>query len=178
MISKYALPPCPPLNSPDFPAKWAEGCFAALGLSGWSYGTDRATRRLGCCRLNKKQITLSRYFLEYYLPRNPELVRRTLLHELAHALAWERRRTQGHGKIWQYYCAALGIPDERASTRCENFAPTVPPRPARYALVHDSTDEVFRTYTFRPRRTAEQLRQCYIPGRKEDTLGHLCLKTL
>lgn len=178
MVNRLPIPPCPALNSPDFPAEWAAGCFAALGLSGWSYGTDRATRRLGCCRPNRKQITLSRYFLEHYLPRDPELVRRTLLHELAHALAWERRRSRGHGRIWQHYCAALGIAGERAATRCEDFAPDVPPRPARYALVHDTTGEVFRTYFSRPRRTAEQLRRCYIPGRKADTLGHLCLKAL
>lgn len=175
MVHQYTLPPCPPLNSPAFPAEWAAGCFAALGLSGWSFSTDRATRRLGCCRPNRKLITLSRYFLEHFLPRNPELIRRTLLHELAHALAWERRRSRGHGKIWQHYCAALGIPGERATTCCESFAPA---RPPRYALVHEVTGEVFRTYVSRPRRTAGQLRRCYIPGRKADTLGYLILKVL
>ncbi len=178
MVNRLSIPPCPAPNSPDFPAVWAAGCFAALGLEGWRFGTDRATRRLGCCRPAQKLITLSRYFLEHYLPRNPDLVRRTLLHELAHALAWERRRSRGHGRIWQHYCAALGIPGERAATRCEDFAPGVPARPARYALVHAATGEVFRTYTSRPRRTAAQLRRCYIPGRKADTLGNLCLKAL
>lgn len=177
MLHRLTIPPCPPLNSPEIVAEWAAGCFAALGLIGWSYGTDRAIRRLGCCRPEKKQISLSRHFVAHYLSRNPEQIRRTLLHELAHALAWERRRSRGHGRTWQHYCAALGIPDERATTCCEDFAPLAK-RPARYALVHDHTGEVFRTYATRPRRTAHQLRHCYIPGRKEETLGHLVLRAL
>lgn len=166
------------LNCPDDVAGWAAACFAALGLVGWSYGTDRAIRRLGCCRAGQRRITLSRYFLEYYLPRDAEMVRRTLLHELAHALAWERQRSLGHGRVWRSYCAALGIPDERATTRCDDFAPPRPPRPPRYALVHDTTGEVFRRYVSRPRRSAAQLRRCYIPGRREETLGHLVVRSL
>ena len=105
-------------------------------------------------------------------------MRRTLLHELAHALAWERRRSRGHGIVWRHYCAALGIPDERATTRCEDFAPARPPRPARYALVRDTTGEVYRTYVSRPRRHPSRLKHCYIPGKKEETLGHLVIRTL
>ena len=178
MINRLSIPPCPPLNSPEITAEWAAGCFVSLNLVGWTFGTDRATRRLGCCRPDRKQITLSRHFLAHYLPRHPEQVRRTLLHELAHALAWERRRSRGHGSVWHYYCAALGIPDERPTTRCEDFAPHRPPRPARYALVHDTTGEVFRTYVSRPRRSAASLRHCYIPGRKAETLGHLLIRSL
>ena len=143
-------------------AVWAAACFEALGLAGWSYGTDRAIRRLGCCRAGQRRITLSRYFLEYYLPRDAEVVRRTLLHELAHALAWERQRSPGHGSVW----------------RSDDFAPARPPRPMRYALVHDTTGEVFRRYATRPRRSAAQLRHCYIPGRREETLGHLVVRKL
>lgn len=178
MVNQYLLPPCPAPNRPDFPAEWAAGCFAALGLEGWRFGTDRATRRLGCCRPAQKLITLSRHFLAHYLPRRPELVRRTFLHELAHALAWERRHSRGHGSVWRHYCAALGIPDERATTRCEDFAPARPPRLARYALVHDTTGEVYRTYVSRPRRQPARLKHCYIPGRKEETLGHLVIRKL
>lgn len=175
MVNRQSIPPCPSLNSPETLAEWAAGCFAALRLEGWTFSTDRATRRLGCCRPDKKQITLSRHYLAYYLPHNPEQVRRTLLHELAHALAWERRSSRGHGSVWRYYCASLGIPNERSTTCCEDFAPR---RPARYALVHDTTGEIFRTYISRPRRSASHLKRCYIPGRKQETLGHLIIKTI
>ncbi|MFC4992868.1 SprT-like domain-containing protein [Rubritalea tangerina] len=47
-----------------------------------------------------------------------EEVRRTLLHELAHLLAYHRcgrRRIAPHGVEWQQACADLGIPGERAT---------------------------------------------------------------
>ncbi|MDA0766371.1 MAG: SprT-like domain-containing protein [Verrucomicrobia bacterium] len=49
-------------------------------------------------------------------------VERTLLHELAHLVAFERagrRRISPHGKEWQRACAELGIPGETASHRLE-----------------------------------------------------------
>ena len=47
-----------------------------------------------------------------------EEVRRTLLHELAHLLAYHRcgrRKIAPHGVEWQLACADLGIPGERAT---------------------------------------------------------------
>ena len=47
-----------------------------------------------------------------------EEVRRTLLHELAHLLAYHRagrRRIAPHGLEWQQACADLGIPGERVT---------------------------------------------------------------
>lgn len=56
---------------------------------------------------------------------NPELskisdseIKRTLLHELAHLVAYERhpyRSIKSHGWEWQRACADLGIPDEKAT---------------------------------------------------------------
>lgn len=49
-----------------------------------------------------------------------EEVERTLLHELAHLVAFERagrRRIAPHGLEWQQACADLGIPGESASHR-------------------------------------------------------------
>ena len=45
-------------------------------------------------------------------------VKRTVLHELAHLVAYERnphRSIKSHGREWQCACADLGIPDERAT---------------------------------------------------------------
>ena len=47
-----------------------------------------------------------------------EEVTRTLLHELAHLVAYERsgrRRIEAHGREWQQACADLGIPGEKAT---------------------------------------------------------------
>jgi len=49
-----------------------------------------------------------------------EEVRRTLLHELAHLVTYERvghGRVQAHGPEWQVACADLGIPGEKATHR-------------------------------------------------------------
>lgn len=48
----------------------------------------------------------------------PEEVQQTLLHELAHLVAYARagrRRIKAHGAEWQQACADLGIPGERAT---------------------------------------------------------------
>ena len=158
---------------------YAERCFALLGLADWSFGFDRAAPRLGCCRPAQKRITLSRHFVAVYLETDPAQIRRTLLHELAHALAWVHRRSRGHGKVWQHYCAELGISGERATTRCADFSPRpYRPQTVKYVLCHAETGEVFCRYTRKPKRTARQLKHCYIPGRKEETLGHLVLREL
>lgn len=48
----------------------------------------------------------------------PEEVRQTMLHELAHLIAYERagrRRISAHGPEWRQACADLGIPGESAT---------------------------------------------------------------
>jgi len=59
---------------------------------------------------------------ESIVEMNPHLMRfgqkevvRTILHEIAHLVAWERYRHRGHGKEWQYVCVQLGIPGEKAT---------------------------------------------------------------
>lgn len=171
------LPTEAPFRTAEDIASYAVRCFALLNLADWSFGFDRAVRRLGCCRLQEKRITLSRHFAAAYLARGDSAqIHRTLRHELAHALAWTHHRCHGHGTVWKRYCAALGIPDERATTKCADFSPA-PRTPRRVVAVlrHDVTGEVFKEYTRRPRHRAAYYRRCYIPGRKEETLGHLTL---
>ncbi len=160
----------------DDVAAYARACLNALSLCAWSFGWDRARRRLGCCWCARRRITLSRYFVEAYRASRPELVRRTLLHELAHALAWTHHRSHGHDAAWRRYCVALGIPGERATCREADFAFLGEGEHPRYALVHELTGEVFAFYSRRPRRRPERLRFCYIPGRKEETLGRLVVE--
>ena len=48
----------------------------------------------------------------------PDEVRHTMLHELAHLVAYERagrRRIAAHGPEWKQACIELGIPGERAT---------------------------------------------------------------
>ena len=67
----------------------------------------RATWPLGLIELNPRLIEISM-----------EEVRRTMLHELAHLVAYERwgnRRIQAHGPQWRKACRDLGIPGEKAT---------------------------------------------------------------
>ncbi|MGN0835960.1 MAG: SprT-like domain-containing protein [Akkermansia sp.] len=175
--SGLTLPPRDaPFGSPEGVALYAQRCLEALELRGWQFAYDRAVRRLGCCRPAQRRISLSRAFTLHFLERDEALIKRTLRHELAHALAWERRHSRGHGRVWQSYCAALGIPDERATTACEDFAPPAARRRVRYVLCHRLTGEVFRSYTRAPRRSAAAWSRCYIPHRRAETLGFLELR--
>lgn len=173
--------PIPPLS--PAPASWdshehiaqqAQRWLEELGLSQWQFGWDRAIRRLGSCSGSKSRITLSRHFVQHYLGRDEQtqrIITDTLLHELAHALAWHRHQAQGHGVIWRHYCALLGIPRERSTTRCESFGK---PR-KRYALIISDTNEVVRYYSRKPRLSTAKLKRSYMPKRKAETLGKLKL---
>lgn len=171
LLPEFSLP-----ATPDSVAQYARACLAVLGLVGWAFGWDRTVRRLGGCHYKKKRLSLSVYFAEKFCTQQPELVRRTVLHELAHALAATHFGDMRHGAAWRQCCAALGIAGEKATCRCEDFSPHV--RPYRYALCHRQTGEVFRYYKTRPRLSAERLQHAYIPGRKAETLGFLCITPL
>ena len=153
---------------------YALECLAVVGLVDWVFDWDRAIRRLGCCHYGKRCITLSTHFFNHFRISDPELVRRTLLHEIAHALAFSTHREHGHGRVWKNYCAILGIPDEKSRCKCDDFSPApTASRPYRYALCHVDTGEVFHRYKSRPRLSPTRLSQAYITGRKKETLGKL-----
>lgn len=151
-------------------------CMKACGLTGWRFEWDRAVRRLGCCKPTRRVVSLSVYFARTYLEKDRGVIWRTIMHELAHAMAWVRCRELGHGAAWRMWCAALGIADEKAACACDDFAP--PERKPRYALCHVETGEVYRYYMRMPRLSQQKLQSCYIPGKKEETLGKLCVMEL
>ena len=175
-VQPIPLPPRPAGATPAEVEAYAAACLAHLHLQGWCFGWDKTSRRLGCCKMRQQRISLSRYYAEAYATRDPEQLWRTLLHELAHALAWHYHRNTGHGSIWKRYCTALGIPGERASVRGIEF--TAPRSEPRFNLCHQETGEIFRTYTRKPRLSASRLKACYIPGRKAETLGKLIIKPI
>lgn len=144
----------------------------AVGLSGWSFGWDRAKRRLGCCNFTSHRISLSAYFVLHFMEKDPQLIHETLLHEVAHALAFTHHGERTHGDNWRKYCIMLGIPNETVRSKCEAFAPVTRPN-YRYVLRHKETGEVFRHYVKSPRTSPQRLAGAYIRGRKEETLGKL-----
>lgn len=77
----------------------------------WRFQWDRSVRRHGYCNYQTKVISLSAPLTEV---NTVEHVRHTILHEIAHGLAYHKFGAKGHGYEWQRECRLLGIP----ATRC------------------------------------------------------------
>ncbi len=132
------------------------------GLSNWTGGLDNARRRFGVCRIDKKHISLSRTLCEL---NDRAEVYDTILHEIAHALAWQRHGENcAHDKRWKAICVEIGA----RPVACYDGEVIQPAAP--WVLVHRDTGEVFRSYHKKPRRNWSTV---WIRGRKADTLGKL-----
>lgn len=91
---------------------------ASLQDRGWSFGFDRAKRRLGCCRGAAKLITLSAHLvtlngLEHRDEQGVQVVADVIRHEIAHAIDFEQRRRSDHGAAWQAICRRVGAEPSR-----------------------------------------------------------------
>lgn len=83
--------------------------LAVHGLSDWSFAFNRSKRQMGCCLYGPQTIELSHHFVE----RNTlDLIRDTLLHEIAHALV---DPGHGHDAVWKAMCLRVGAKPERLS---------------------------------------------------------------
>lgn len=129
---------------------------------GWKGKMDDAKKRFGLCRMSSKEISLSGPLTIL----NPEEeVRDTILHEIAHALAWELYKENcGHDERWKTICRRIGARPERTYDD-DVVQPDLP-----WALYHKETGEVFATYQRKPSRDASRM---WWRGRKEETMGKL-----
>ncbi len=75
--------------------------------NGWRFQWSRGKKRIGQCCYGTKTIEISYLYTENVA--DPELLRNTILHEIAHAL------TPGHhhDAIWKKACIAVGARPER-----------------------------------------------------------------
>lgn len=81
-----------------------------LAVRGWTFGFDRARKRLGVCRIHEKRITLSTH-LAQTLPAAD--VEDTVRHEIAHAIDAERRGRSSHDRTWKAIAVACGATPAR-----------------------------------------------------------------
>lgn len=140
------------------------------GLQEWSFGWDRAKRRLGVCRLREKVITLSFHFVHANQDK-PHEIHDTILHEIAHALAWTRHGERTHGLHWKRICLEIGaVP--RASAKQDAIRVT----DYKYAVRLKTTGEIVGKYHRLP-SFRKHLKRMAIKGRP-DTLGQLELITM
>ena len=136
-----------------------------LGLHDWKFGWDRARRRLGVCRLLEKSISISVHFVRANLEA-PHEIRDTILHEIAHALAWTRHGERTHGAQWKQICREIG------AVPCAAAKPdAIRVTTYKYLLRLKTTGEVVGKYHRRP-AFAKHLKRMALKGRP-DTLGQL-----
>lgn len=136
-----------------------------LTASGWVAKLDDAKKRFGVCRIRLREISLSRPLVHL---NSEEEVRDTILHEIAHALAWIRYRENcGHDARWKAICVEIGARPERCFDE-KVISPELP-----WALRHGESGEIFSTYDRKPKRDASQM---WIRGRKAETLGKLVFR--
>lgn len=80
-----------------------------LDVQGWTFDFDNAKKRLGAAHFHKRKITISKYMTQ---EADEELVRQTLLHEIAHALLPYHVK---HGREWKELAKKIGYTGERTA---------------------------------------------------------------
>jgi len=74
-------------------------------LSGWVLDFSNRKRTLGHCNCTKKIISISNAYLKINLF---PAMKDTLLHEIAHALQFEKTGKTNHGKVWKTIALDVG----------------------------------------------------------------------
>ena len=91
------------------------------GLHSWTVGLDRAKARAGATHFQTRRITLSGPLTRVH---DEDLVRDTILHEIAHALVGP---AHGHDRVWKAKAREIGASDERcfSSDAARELAPFI-----------------------------------------------------
>jgi len=130
------------------------------GLDGWAFGFGRGKRTLGTTRVRAGAATgtirVSRHLVT---DGTPDMLRDTLLHEIAHAVAYVRhgRAAMNHGALWRAVARELGA---RPEATCR-AGPLVP---APHVLVCGRCGAEVGLYR-RPKHPAEAYRHKGCGGR-------------
>ena len=74
-------------------------------LQKWKISFDNAKRRAGICKISSKVISISRSHIQN---NEIEVIKDTILHEFAHAIAYELYKESGHGHQWKRVAKEIG----------------------------------------------------------------------
>lgn len=100
------------------------------GLRDWSVGLDRAKTRAGATHFRQHRITISGPLTRLH---DEDLVRDTILHEIAHALVGPQH---GHDRVWKAKAREIGASDSRcfSSEAATELAPFIGTCPAGHEV--------------------------------------------
>lgn len=128
-----------------------------LAAAGWRFEFSHGLNTLGHCCWRSRTVRLSRHFVRL---NDASMVRETVLHEIAHALAGPGT---GHGPIWKRHARRLGI-TPRATTDQARMPS------GRWDMVCGRCGEVL---TARPRHRRTSLKRRYHVACGEASMGRL-----
>lgn len=131
-------------------------------------GTFRA---LGTCCFKPKLIKMN---IEYVLKGKEADIKDTILHEFAHAIAYNLYRDRGHGRFWKMVCREIGAIPRSCKASGVEFSGQ---RGYKWSLVHRETGEVYKKYKNRP-KWANRVHMVHVTGQKLHTWGKLVLKEI
>ena len=83
-------------------------------LYDWTFKFQNKKCSLGTCSPKNKEIRLTTWYTEL---NDLKLVKDTILHEIAHALAFVHDRARGHGKSWKKWCKIVGATPIRSNKK-------------------------------------------------------------
>ena len=130
-------------------------------LESWNISFDNAKRRAGMCKMSTKEISLSVSHIEN---NDIDVIKDTILHEFAHAIAFELFSDTGHGHQWKMIARKIG-----ATPRAKG-AFTLPMAP--WLLVHACNETLnIRPIAARFRRN-KKIKNYFLIG-KPETKGEL-----
>ena len=78
----------------------------------FTFEFEDCKRTLGRCHYYTKKITLSKWYAEL---NGEKEIEDTILHEIAHALAWIHDKCRGHGNIWKDWARKVGAKPKACS---------------------------------------------------------------
>lgn len=109
-----------------------------LITKGWTFGFDRAKKRVGLTTYGRKHISLSSLMIKH---ADKEYITQVILHEIAHAMLPHRDiygSVIGHGRRWKMQAAAIGYTGERCAPEYlpESEVTVAKPRVYRAAQAH------------------------------------------
>jgi predicted SprT family Zn-dependent metalloprotease len=118
---------------------------------GYTFKFGAYKKALGKCNLSEKIISLSKPWCINNLQEENVLID-TLIHEIAHAIAYELYNDTAHGKAWKMVCKHIGCTGNRTFNLLTH--PTVTPPPGKHKYSCPNCDKKHQFHRILKRQTS------------------------